>query len=179
MPKLSSAQMKMALFVLSVAFLGFYSSVTVSVAQSTQTSTVTQLTSVYSTNTITTTLTSPTIFYKTTTETLNSTVQGTQVVTQTSLTTITSSYTTMVNGTLTQTITSVITEASTQTTQLLGNVWGESLAIVLVVAAGLSFAVRRLRLTRPRGLVCSECGYRNPPFATSFCVKCGHSLKEK
>jgi hypothetical protein len=179
MARLPSTCMKTALFILLFCFLGFYSSVTISIAQSTYTSSVTQPTTIFSTNTILTTITSPTIAYTTTTETLNSTAQGIQTLTQTSVTTVTLSYTTILGGTLTQTITSVVTEVSTQTTPLLGNIWGESLALVLLLSAIASFLVPRALSLRPRGSTCSGCGYRNPPFAKSFCVKCGHSLEQE
>jgi hypothetical protein len=179
MPRFPSNRTGTILFILLLSLVGLYSPIGISVAQSVHTSVVTQATTVYSTGTLTSTLTSPAIVYTTTTATLNSTVSGTQVVTQTSGTMITVTYTTLLSRTVTQTVTSVVSQASTQTTQLLGNIGGELLALVLVVAASTAVIVPRVRSPRPKGLTCKQCGYRNPPFVTSFCVKCGHSLKQK
>jgi hypothetical protein len=171
--------MKTIIFILFLSFALTYSPLTASMAQSTSISSLTQLTTIFSTNTILTTITMPATVYTTATEIVNKTVQETQTATQTSVTSVTSSYTTTLSGTLTQTITYSITTVSTQTTPLLGNIWGVSLALVLLLGAVASFIVPRLLSVRPRGLVCSECGYRNPPFARSFCSKCGQPLQEE
>ena len=176
MPKLLPRRI---LFILSLSLVAFCSTVAVSVAQSTITSSITRVTTVYSTNTSMTTITNSTTLYTTTTQTSTATAQTVQTVTQLSTTTTTSSYTTIVSSTIAQTVSFVVTESSTQTSTLLGNSSGESLALVLLVAAVVSFAIPRLYSGRPRGLVCSQCGYRNPPFAHSFCVKCGQALKQK
>jgi len=175
----ASARIKTTIFILLFCVLGVYSSVSLSMAQSTYTSISTELTTVFLSTTVLTTITSPATVFTTTTETLNSTVQGTQTLTQTSVTDVTSSYTTILSGTLTEFITSTTTEVSTQTTILLGNIWGESIALVLLLCAIASFIVPKMGSVRPSGSTCSECGYRNPPFAKSFCVKCGHSLEQK
>lgn len=167
------------LLILLLPLLGLYSSFGISVAQSIYTSMVTQGTSVYSTGTVTSTLTSPAVVYTTATATLNSTVSGSQVVTETSGTMTTVTLTTPLSLTITQTSTSVLSQASTQTTQLLGNVGGELLALVLVLAASAAVIASKVRSQRPKVLACNQCGYRNPPFVKSFCVKCGHSLKQK
>ena len=179
MVRLSSTRIKTAIFILLFCALGMYSSVNLSMAQSTYTSSTTELTTVFLPTTVLTTITSPAILSTTTTETLSSTVQGTQTLTQTSVTAVTSSYTTILSGTLTEFITSTTSEVSTQTTVLLGNIWGESITLVLLLCAIASFIVPRVISDTPSGSTCSECGYRNPPFAKSFCVKCGHSLKQK
>ena len=176
MPGFLSVRTKTVIFILFLTFVLTYSQPTVSMAQTTSISSLTQLTTLFSTNTVLTTTTMPVVAYTTATEIVNKTVQGTQTVTQTSVTSVTSSYTTIISGTLTQTVTYSVTTVSTQTTSLLGNVWGVSLALVLLLGAVSSFIVPRLFSVRPRGLVCSHCGYRNPPFARSFCSKCGHSL---
>ena len=149
------------------------------IAQTTHTNTLTQTTSISTTNTLLTTITSPFITYTTTTETMNTTIVGTATVSQPFLTTVTSNYEATVSSTVTETISVILTQVSTQTTQLLGNIWGESLALALVVGALASFVVARLSTRRPRGIVCGKCGTRNPPFARAYCVKCGESLKEK
>jgi len=174
-----SARIKTTIFILLFCILGMFSSVSLSMAQSTYTSSSTEVTTVFLSTTILTTITSPALVSTTTTETLSSTVQGTQTITQTSVTEVTSSYTTILSGTLTEFITSTTTEVSTQTTVLLGNIWVKSLALVLLLCAIASFIVPRVVSVRPSGSICGECGYRNPPFAKSFCVKCGHSLEQK
>ena len=179
MPGLSSVRTKTVIFILFLAFVLTYSQPTATMAQTTSISSLTQLTTIFSTNTVLTTTTMPVVVYTTATEIVNRTVQGTQTVAQTSVTSVTSSYTTTISGTLTQTITYSVTTVSTQTTSLLGNIWGVSLALVLLLGAVASFIVPRLISATPKGLVCSECGYRNPPFARSFCSKCGHSLQQE
>jgi ribosomal protein L40E len=164
------------LIIAVVILVGIYASISTATGQSTYTSTLTQVTNVYSTNTILATITSPAVVYTTTTETLNSTVVGTQTVWQTSLTTGTLTYTAIAS--VTETITAIITQVSTETTQLLANIWGESLGFILLAAAVASYVVPKLQTRPPRGVVCSRCGNQNPPFARAFCVKCGHSLKE-
>ena len=173
-----STRLKPALFILFFCAVGFCSTVSLSKAQSTYVSSSTQVVTVFSTNTILTTITNHTISYSTMIQTLNSTVQGTLTVIQTSVATVTSSYTAVLGGTLTQTTTYVVTQVSSQTTSLLGNIWGESLALVLLLGAIASFIVPRVRSPRPKGSICRECGFRNPPFARTFCVKCGHSLTQ-
>lgn len=170
--------LKPALFILFFCVVGFYSSVSFSTAQSSYISSSTQVVTVFSTNTILTTITNRTISYSTTIQTLNLTAQGTQTVTQTSVTTVTSSYTAVLGGTLTQTTTFVVTQFSSQTTSLLGNIWGESLALILLLGAITSFIVPRVHSPHPKGSICKECGFHNPPFARAFCVKCGHSLTQ-
>jgi ribosomal protein L40E len=49
----------------------------------------------------------------------------------------------------------------------------------MIIAAAASYAVPKLHTRRPRAIVCKNCGNHNPPFATAFCVKCGHPLKQK
>jgi ribosomal protein L40E len=167
------------LFIAVVILVGIYAFISVATAQSTYTSTLTQVTNVYSTNIILTTLTSPTIVYTTATKIWNSTIVGTRTVWQPSLITGTSTYTTIVSATVTEAITAIVTQVVTETTQLLGNIWGESIALILLAAALASYVVPKLHSRPPTGVVCSKCGNRNPPFARTYCVKCGHSLKDK
>jgi ribosomal protein L40E len=116
--------------------------------------------------------------YSTTTGTLNSTVTGTQTKGQLSLTTLTSTYTTILSGTQIAAVTMTLTQISTQTMQILGNVWGEALALVAFVGAVVSYLIPKVSSRRPKGIVCKKCGYLNPPFARAHCVKCGNPLKE-
>jgi len=170
---------RVALTITLLIFAVVYASLSVASAQTVHTSTLTQITNISLTNTILSTTTSQIVGYTTTTETLNSTISATQTQMQLSQTTATITYTTTVTGSVTQTVSAIVTEVSTETTQLLGNLWGESLAVVLVLGACMSLLVPRARSRRPRGLVCSKCGTRNPPFAKAFCVKCGQSLRKK
>ena len=162
-----------------LVFAGISSSLSVGIAQTTRTNTLSQLTNFSFTNTILTTITSQIVTYTTTTQTSNSTLQGTQTVVQPSLTTATSTYATLVSGTVTETVSVIVTSISTETTQLLANIWGVSLALVLLVGACVSFLVPKAHSRRPKGVVCSSCGNRNPPFVRGFCVKCGHPLGEE
>jgi ribosomal protein L40E len=136
------------------------------------------VTSIYSTSTLLTTVTTPVVSYATTTETLNSTVTGTQTKGQLSLTTVTSTYTMIMSGTQTTTVTMTVTQISSQTMQLLGNVWGEALALVAFVGAVVSYLIPKVSSRRAKGIICKKCGYLNPPFARAHCVKCGNPLKE-
>jgi ribosomal protein L40E len=84
----------------------------------------------------------------------------------------------IVSGTVIGPVTMTVTEISTQTTQILGNVWGESLAVVALAGAITSYLIPKAGSRRPKGIVCKNCGNLNPPFARAFCVKCGKALKE-
>jgi len=167
------------LIVAVVVLAGIYACAAVAYAQTTRTYTLTQTTSVSFTNTFTNTITSQTVIYTTTTETQNSTLAGTATIIQPSLTTLTSTYTVLTSGILTETVSAILTQVPTEATQLLGNIWGESLAAALFLAAVASLVAPKLHSRRPKGLVCRSCGTRNPPFAMSFCVKCGQPLHEK
>jgi len=170
---------KRTIIVLVVLILvAVYSPISLATAQTTHTSTVAQTTSIYSTNMQQITVTSPTVIYTTTTATMNSTIEGTQTKAMPFLTTTTSAYTTYVGGTVTAISIITLTTVSTQTTQIFGSIWGESLVLVVLAGAIASYIVSKAHSRRPRGIVCSDCGNLNPPFAGTFCVKCGHSLKE-
>lgn len=161
-----------------VVFAIICSPLSLASAQTTQTGTVTVVTSIYSITTVMTTITTSLVSYTTTTETLNSTITGTQTKGQLSLATLTSTYTTILSGTGITTVTMTLTEVSTQTMQILGNVWGEALASVALAGAVLSYLIPKVSSTRPKGTVCKKCGNLNPPFARGFCVKCGNPVQE-
>ena len=171
---------KISMAVIIALFLvAVYSSLTTATAQTTYTNTVTQMTSVYSTNVQVTTLINSTTAYTTTTETSNSTIHGTQTRIVSSLTTATSTLTSAVDATVIATSSITLTTVSTQMTQILGNIWGESLAVVLLAGALTSYLIPKARSRRPKGIVCGNCGNLNPPFTGRYCVKCGRPLKEK
>ena len=172
-------QTKARIAVIAVLFfIAVYSPLTLVTGQTTRTNTVTQTTSVYSTNVQETTITSPTTTYTTTTQTMNSTIQGTQTQFVPSLTTVTTTLTSAVGGTVTAASTITLTTVSTQTTQILGSIWGMSLAAIVFAGAVGSYLIPKAASRRPKGIVCRSCNNLNPPFAKAFCVKCGHSLKE-
>ncbi|HYB83697.1 MAG TPA: hypothetical protein VED86_00075 [archaeon] len=155
-----------------------YSPNTLLPAQVTHTGTVTETTNVYSTTTQETSVTTPTTAYTTTTETINSTIRGTQTRLLPSVTLVNSTVTYTVGGILTSTSSITLTTVSTQTTEIIGNIWGESLAAVVFVGAIASYLIRKVGPRRPKGIVCRNCGNLNPPFGRAFCVKCGHTLEE-
>jgi len=160
----------------ALLLVSLYSPLTLVTAQTTHTSTVTQLTTAYSTNIQATTVTSPTTGYTTVTEITNSTLHGTQTQFVPSWTTATMTLTSLVGGAVTATNIVTLTSVSTATTQILGNIWGESLAVLLFAAAIASYLIPKGRSKRPRGIVCRKCGNLNPPFAAHRCVKCGQPL---
>jgi len=84
--------------------------------------------------------------------------------------------TSLVGGTVTATNIVTLTSVSTETTQILGNIWGESLAVFLFAVAIASYLIPKGRSKRPQGIVCRKCGNLNPPFAAHRCVKCGQPL---
>ena len=164
--------------IVALFFIAVYSPITLAAAQTTRTNTLTQTTSVYSTNVEATTVTSPTTAYTTTTQTMNSTIQGTLTQIVPSLTTVTTTFTSALGGAVTATSTIILTTVLTQTTQILGSIWGMSFAAVVFVGAIASYLIPKAASRRPKGVVCRSCGALNPPFAKAFCVKCGHQLKE-
>jgi len=48
---------------------------------------------------------------------------------------------------------------------------------LLCIAALVIMFIRRTRAVRPSMRVCRHCGFNNPPYATSFCIKCGWPLE--
>jgi ribosomal protein L40E len=131
------------------------------------------------------------VFSLTTTTTLTTTLEQNTIVTSPLSTLIQVTQTTTVSSTTTYTVTSsvsttatfsqssivIITNPSTVTMQVLGNVWGESLAgLLAIIALAITLAPKMLNVKR-KIIVCEKCGFRNPPFAESFCVKCGHQFK--
>jgi hypothetical protein len=68
------------------------------------------------------------------------------------------------------------TTTSTQSTQLLGNMFGELLVLV-VVGVVVIMSAPKLLVSMRRGIVCAKCGYQNPPFTRFYCANCGHALK--
>jgi len=116
--------------------------------------------------------------YSTATNIINVTsIQGTKVTTV---------YSTFTIGSATTGYTAIPTASTTTTTQIavieiVGNAWGELLAETVGTAAiltviGLGFS--KILAASRQGLVCGECGYRNPPFNKSYCSACGKALRD-
>jgi ribosomal protein L40E len=171
--------LRVGLVVALLALAALYGSVSVALGQSIRTVTTTQIISTTSTNAVTVMTTSPAIVYTTVTESLNSTVSGTLTTTLAYLTTVTTTIASAVNSTVTETTTYTLTSVSTVMMQILGNTWGEWLTLIVVIVAVASLVVPKVRARRPSGVVCGNCGTRNPPFAKAHCVKCGEPLKKK
>ena len=168
--------------VLVMAFIltaGAFACLSSASAQTISTSTVTQVTSVSLTSTLLSTVTGQVVVYTTTTGTLSSTVQATETLIQPSTITVTSTYTAAVSGTTTETVSVTLTQVSTEATQILGNVWGEALAAILLLSAALSFLIPKRHTTPPKSFICRNCGTPNPPYARAYCVKCGQRLGER
>ena len=51
------------------------------------------------------------------------------------------------------------------------------LVALLCLAALVIMFIRRTRAVRPSMRVCGHCGFTNPPYARSFCIKCGNPLE--
>jgi len=113
----------------------------------------------------------------TTSTTLSTLTYGTQTAITYSTNTIqtTSTTTTLLTETPTPP-TLTVTTTSTQSIQLLDNAFGE-LLVIACVAAAVMIAAPKLPMSMRRGIVCGKCGYQNPPFARSYCTKCGQALK--
>jgi hypothetical protein len=142
-----------------------------STGSSTNTTTVTSI-AIYSyTSTISTTttteITSTTLPIFVVTETGNATVLNTLTSTSTTEQTISFSAT--------------LAQASTTSTNVITNIENPSLELglgsiltILVLVIGINL----VRRSRPgKAIICSNCGFKNPFTATSFCVRCGESLK--
>jgi ribosomal protein L40E len=79
--------------------------------------------------------------------------------------------------TLTETTTWTSSAQVTQTITILANPFAEAATALLVLAAVATLLVPRIRARRLTSKVCPQCGYNNPPYAHSFCIKCGNSLE--
>jgi hypothetical protein len=106
--------------------------------------------------------------------------------TVTSVLTVTDEYTTTTTQSATSTITSGATSTSLTSTvftssyfTILANQEGEVATLLLVAVALASLFLPRLRAMKMRGpRLCPQCGFENPPYGGSFCVRCGNKLKD-
>lgn len=108
-----------------------------------------------------------------TTSAAQTTIRTTETATETS-TTYTNVLTT---STLTELTTLISSAQVTQTIDVFSNPVGEVATVFLALAALATILVPRIRSRRFTGKVCPQCGYSNPPYAHSFCIKCGNPLK--
>lgn len=110
-----------------------------------------------------------------------STLITSQTVTSTEA--VPSTMTTTVQKTSSATSTRV--ETTTQVTQatamlvLLANPLAEATLSFLTLGAVASIVIFLTRTQRKRSSVCRQCGFTNPQFVESFCVKCGKPLKRR
>ena len=114
------------------------------------------------------------------TNTRNVTITAAQTTMHTTETaTITSTTYTHVlfTTTLTELTTWISSAQVTQTITILANPVAEAATALLVVAAVVALLVPRIRARRLISKVCPQCGYGNPPYAHSFCIKCGNPLQ--
>jgi len=148
-------------------------------AQSTATVTVTSTSVLTSMNTTTTTSSTLLTQYTSTTSSALSSrvIQGatvTQYLTQTSVigNTVENSMTTITSTT------PIIVRTETENTTILASAWGIVFVAALALVSTGSIVVSRILAYRNRGKVleCEKCGFSNPPFARSYCIRCGNAL---
>jgi ribosomal protein L40E len=140
------------------------------VLTTTQKSVITTLT----TATLTTTaFTNVTNTQTVTTSTAQTTMHTTETTTETS-----TSYTMVLSTTISTAVTTLTSSVQvTQTITILANPVAEAAITLLVLAAVATLLVPRIRARRLTSKVCPQCGYGNPPYAHSFCIKCGNPLE--
>lgn len=125
----------------------------------------------------TSTSASPSTSYSTATISATSILVVSQTVTSTEG--VTSTMTTTVQTTK---ATSIWTETSTQTTMststivLLGNQIAEATLAFLTLGVAASIVIFVMRAKWKQSRVCGHCGFTNPRFVESFCVRCGKPL---
>jgi hypothetical protein len=166
------------LVVMSVGVISQMAFGAVQVNQVTSTATFAAATTLPGTTTITATITS-TQFSNATSIVTSTSTQGTQITTVYSTTsTEISSETTISTGIAT---TSTVTATQISAVRVLSSIWGELLVGLVAVGAIATVlgvvVVPEILATSRRGMVCEECGYRNPPFVKSYCTECGNPLR--
>jgi len=153
--------------------------------QSTQSTSITSIlttvpvtTTVTKTQALTTTLTLTSTAFTNVTNTQTVTTSAAQTTIRTTETaTETSTSYTHVLSTSTLTELTTFTSSVTQTITIFANPVAEAAIALLVLAALATLLVPRIRARRFTSKVCPRCGYGNPPYAQSFCVKCGNPLE--
>jgi hypothetical protein len=151
------------------------------VTPNTYTVTITRVVSIWSTSYVT--VTGIDISTTTTASTSTSTSYSEQITpqtaTKTTVTVFSSSATTTQTMAITSSTTFSLSTTTTPTTLLVENLPLElGLASIMILSA-LVMAVAVIRRYAPRkATVCRSCGFKNPPHAISYCVKCGESLNQ-
>jgi hypothetical protein len=110
---------------------------------------------------------------------------STILYTQSFTTTSTAYWTSTIPATGTAFLTTITTRTYsaattvTQATTVLANLWGELGVGLLALGALATMLVPRIRSFRASPVVCRHCGFMNPRFAKSFCVRCGEALETR
>ena len=145
---------------------------TSSTSQSNTTST-TMTTVLTSTSTITSTTSTATA--------TSSTVAATSTTIQTGTVTETNGVTTTTTDQATTSIVTSLAQETTTSTETLSNIQNPPLETVLGIMLTISIltiAISIIHRRKPGSTVtCSNCGFKNPPSAPHFCVKCGQPFK--
>jgi hypothetical protein len=76
--------------------------------------------------------------------------------------------------------TSTMVKTETENATILASTWGGIFVAALALLSAFSIVVPRILtyLERGHSVRCEKCGFSNPPFARSFCIKCGSALSE-
>ena len=125
-----------------------------------------------SAQTSTTSVTSTTVATGTTSSTSIVTQTGSKIVSNFITSGMTTEQTTTIFTFISQTLTSTLAIMQFEDPNL-----EVGLGSILIVSA-LVIVITLVRRSMPRKqIACGNCGFRNPPAVTSFCVNCGQSLK--
>lgn len=126
----------------------------------------------------TATLTSTAFTNVTNTQTVTASAAQTTMRTTETTTETSTTYTNVLStSTLTELTTLTSSAQVTQTITIFASPVGEMATAFLVLAAVAMILVPRIRARRFTSKVCPQCGYSNPPYARSFCIKCGNPLE--
>ena len=158
-----------------------------SVESTSTSSTSTSTSSTSQSNTTSTTMTTvltatSTITSTTSTATAtSSTVAATSTTIQTGTVTETNGVTTTTTDQATTSIVTSLAQETTTSTETLSNIQNPPLETVLGIMLTISIltiAISIIHRRKPGSTVtCSNCGFKNPPSAPHFCVKCGQPFK--
>jgi ribosomal protein L40E len=126
----------------------------------------------------TATLTSTAFTNVTNTQTVTTSAAQTTMRTTETATETSTSYTMVLSTTISTAVTTLTSSVQvTQTITILANPVGEVATSFLILTALATLLVPRIRARRLTSKVCPQCGYSNPPYAHSFCIKCGNPLE--
>ena len=149
------------------------SSTTSSTSQNNTTTSTTMTTVLTSTSTVTSTTSTVT--------STSSTVTVTSTTTQTGTVTETGGVTTTTTDQATTSIVTSLGQETTTSTETLSNISNPPLEMLLgtiLTLFVLTISISVIHRRNPGGTItCSNCGFKNPPSAPHFCVKCGQPFK--